>query len=186
MSPMSMAKPSSGGVDLDRHLADADFAGERMRAAVAALGGIAEAEQKALVAARQRLQPHVARRRGSVSGSRVRSPGSASAVAVALDQPFVAEDVGHARHRRCVGRRFRRRAPARRRRRQGEVQQPVRVVEGRAQHLAARQVLEGRRDAARACASRRCRSAAVARSAAAWCDRRAAGRPPRSGRPAPA
>ena len=60
MSPMSMAKPSSGGSISTRHLADADFADEGMRAAIAALRRIAEREQEALVAARQRLQPHVA------------------------------------------------------------------------------------------------------------------------------
>ena len=48
------------GNDLDRDLAEADLAGERMRAGVAALSRIAERQQEALVAARQRLQPHVA------------------------------------------------------------------------------------------------------------------------------
>ena len=64
-----------------------------------------------------------------------------------LDQPFAVEQLGDARH----GVRWRgRRLFGRRRRRfldQREIEQSVGVVEGRAQHLAARQVLIGRRDA---------------------------------------
>ena len=48
------------GDELDLDLAEADLAGERMGAAVAALGRIAEREQEALVAAREVLQPQVA------------------------------------------------------------------------------------------------------------------------------
>ena len=45
---------------LDLDLAHADLAGEGMRAPVAALRGVAERQQEALVAARQRLQADVA------------------------------------------------------------------------------------------------------------------------------
>src|SRR6516164_2143907 len=46
--------------ELEFDLAEADFARERMRAAVAALGRIAERQQETLVAARQILQAQVA------------------------------------------------------------------------------------------------------------------------------
>ena len=49
-----------GDIELDLDLADADLAGEGMGAAVAALRRIAERQQEALVAARQRLQAQVA------------------------------------------------------------------------------------------------------------------------------
>ena len=48
------------GDELDLDFAEADFAGERMRAAIAALGRIAERQQKAFVAAREILQAQVA------------------------------------------------------------------------------------------------------------------------------
>ncbi len=48
------------GHEFDLDLAEADFAGERMVAAVAALRRIAERQQKALVAARQILQAQIA------------------------------------------------------------------------------------------------------------------------------
>ena len=54
-----------GHVELDLDLADADLADEGMGAAVAALRRIAERQQEALVAARQRLQAQVAARRGT-------------------------------------------------------------------------------------------------------------------------
>ena len=48
------------GQELDLDLAEADFAGEWMVAAVAALGRIAEREQKAFVGAREILQAQIA------------------------------------------------------------------------------------------------------------------------------
>ena len=48
------------GEKFDLDLAEADFAGERMVAAVAALRRVAERQQKALVGARQILQPQIA------------------------------------------------------------------------------------------------------------------------------
>ena len=48
------------GDELDLDLAEADFAGEGMVAAIAALRRIAERQQEALVAARQVLQPQIA------------------------------------------------------------------------------------------------------------------------------
>ena len=48
------------GEEFDLDLAEADFAGEGMVAAIAALRRIAERQQETLVAARQVLQPQVA------------------------------------------------------------------------------------------------------------------------------
>ena len=48
------------GHELDLDLAEADFAGERMVAAVAALRRVAERQQKTLVGAREVLQPQIA------------------------------------------------------------------------------------------------------------------------------
>jgi cell division ATPase FtsA len=83
----------------DRDLADADLADEGMVAAEAALDGIAQPEQEALVAARHRLQADVA-----VGGEGHRLPGQVEGARVALGrnlrlhQPLGAEDVGHAGH----------------------------------------------------------------------------------------
>jgi hypothetical protein len=65
-----------GDLEFDRDLADADFADEGMGPPVAALGGIAERQEEALVAARQRLQAQRRGLAGSSSGSRVRSGGA--------------------------------------------------------------------------------------------------------------
>ena len=94
-----MAKPKFRRFDFDRNLAHADFAGERMGAAVAALRGIAHAQQKPFVAARQSLQAHVAVGRETsaarASDRRVRASGAV----IGLQQALLAQDVGHPRHR---------------------------------------------------------------------------------------
>ena len=100
ISPISIGKPQLVGHDLDRDLAQADLAGERMVAAIAALGRIAERQQEAFVAARQGLQPRIALgrerqrlarqvgdRRGLVAGQ------------LRLQQAFRAEDPCDRRHR---------------------------------------------------------------------------------------
>ena len=137
------------GNELNRNFAHPDLTGERMVAAKAALHRVGEAEQEAFVTAREGLQPHVAAGRKlngitrQVGGARI-----AAGSALGLHQPFLAENVGYARH----GWRQRFRAKMRRRRRrvsasQSEIEQPMRVVIGRPQHLTTGQVLEGRRDA---------------------------------------
>src|SRR6516165_7378017 len=60
-APERHGKADLFGRKLELGLAKADFTGERMIAAVAALGGVAEGQQKSLVAAREILQAHVAR-----------------------------------------------------------------------------------------------------------------------------
>ncbi len=50
--------------DLHRNVAGADLAGERVVAAVAALGGVAERQQKTFVAAHQLLQTRAEREQG--------------------------------------------------------------------------------------------------------------------------
>ena len=65
------------------------------------------------------------------------------------------------------------------------IEQPVGVVEGRAEQLAAGQVLVGRRHAPLDQHGAGVDRAWCSRSAAAWCDRRAPGRSPRSCRRAP-
>ena len=116
-----------------------------MRAAIAALRRIAECQQEALVAARQRLQPHVARR-GKAQRLARQVAGFRLAGAVGLDQPLVPQDVGHTRHRRhrLVGARRGDIAAAVG---QAEIQQPMRIVVGGTEHLPAGQILEHRRDA---------------------------------------
>ncbi len=154
---------------------------------IAALRRIAERQQETFVAARQRLQADVALHRefqrlaGDVAGDMVPRQ-----LAVGFDQPLAGEDVGDARHR--FGRRRALLAVRATSRAVGQfgIEQAVRVVEGRAEHLAAGQVLVGRRHAALDQHRGRCRPAARSRSAAASCDRRAPGRSPRSGRRATA
>ena len=176
-------KAEFGDVHFDLDFADADFAGEGVRAGIAALGGIAERKQKALVAARQRLQAEVARHR-KLQRLAGQVADLAGVVAIGLDQPLMGEQIGDARRplgvgvaRRCGGN-FGALGQLR-------IEQPVGVVEGRSQQLTAGQILEGRRDAAFDLHRRRCRSAWNSRSAAAWCDRHAPERSPRSDRRAP-
>ena len=89
---------------LDLDLAEADFADERMGAAVAPLGRIGEPEQEAFIAARQILQPRVAGRgegervAGDVGDRSVRRRG------FAIDQVVASDDVGDARRGRPSGR----------------------------------------------------------------------------------
>jgi len=130
--------------DLDVDVAEADFADERMVAAVAALGGIGEAEQEAFVAARRRLQARVAW--GGIARRVARDVGDRRAglgAYAALDQVVAGDDVGDARHGGLeVGGCRRRR---RRRRRavlaERKVDQPVGVVESGPERLSAGQVL---------------------------------------------
>ena len=86
-------------------LAEADFADEGMIAAIAALRRIGEAKQKALVAARQRLQPRLAPGR---EGERVaRDVGDfclGLRKALALDQIVARDEIADARGRRFIGR----------------------------------------------------------------------------------
>ena len=147
MRPSVTGKSQLRHVEFELDLADADFADKGMAAGIAALRRIGERKQKAFVAARQRLQPRVAFHRkfhrlardvaGDVAGGKL---------AVRLDQVLAGEYVRHARHRlwRCVAQLRLRDLRAR-----GDfrIEQAVRVVEGRAEHLAARQVLVSRRDA---------------------------------------
>ena len=134
-------------LDFHRHLAHADLAGERMRAAIAALGRIAQRQQEPLVAARQRLQAHIARRRKpqrlarQVARLRHRHRPSCS---ISPSWPRMSATRGIVA---SSGSRAAAQAAARHRRR-GEIQQPMRIVVGRAEHLAAGQVLEHRGNAA--------------------------------------
>ena len=143
---MSIGKPQFRRLDLHGHGADADFAHERVRAAVAALGGVAERQQEALVGARQGLQ--AGRALGGERQRLARQIHRAARRAVALDQAFRLQDVVDRRQR---GRRglghgggARQRSPGG----EGEIQQAVGVIVGRAEHLAAGQVLVDGGDAA--------------------------------------
>jgi hypothetical protein len=60
ISPSDGEANSSSAMNLHLDLAEADFAGEGMVAAIAALGGIAERQQEAFIAARQILQAQIA------------------------------------------------------------------------------------------------------------------------------
>ncbi len=121
-----------------------------MGAAIAALAGVGKRQQEAFVAACQRLQAKVAvgrkiqRLAGDIADGRLRI-GSR----LALDQSLTAEKIGDARHGGFEARGGLRRGRRLRSRSQHEVDQAMGVVEGRAEHLPARQILEGRRDAAR-------------------------------------
>ena len=191
MSPMSTANPSSSGTISTATVAEPDLAGERMIAAEAALHRVGEAEQKALVATRQRLQADVAVGR-KVTGSRVRSNGLGSPAvgASASSKPFV--DPGCPARAACARSSGSAASAAR-----GawlapqsssacEIEQAVRVVVGRAKHLPAGQILVGRGDPPADRHRRRVDRHARSRSVAASCDRRAAGTPPRWHRLAPA
>ena len=118
-----------------------------MVVAVAALRRIAEGQQEPLVAARQVLQAHRTRC-GEPQRLAREVLGLAGRLRRRLQHALAFEDVADAwQFHRRVGRRNRRlRAFARGG--QGEIEQTMRVVVGRSQHLPARHVLEGGRDAA--------------------------------------
>ena len=132
--------------ELDLDLSEPDLAGERMGAAVAALRRVGESKQEALVAAGEILQPQVAlrRKREGIAGEVARR--RAGVGRRWLDETVGSKDLGDALGR-CVRRRGCQRSKIGG---LGErvVEQPVGVVEGRAQHLPARQILECRGDAA--------------------------------------
>lgn len=141
-----MAKPRLFRHDLHRNVAGADLAGERVVAAVAALGGVAERQQEAFVAAHQLLQARRARAgvNRRVAGDVVRR---AAVVLLFARQLLATQQIEHVAavvRQRFVGLRRTRRFAFRQQR---EVQQPVGVVVGRPQHLPAGQVLVNRRDA---------------------------------------
>ncbi len=134
---------------LDR--AEADLAHEGMAAGIAALGGIAEREQEALIPPREILEAE-GRSAGKLKGSRVRSRGSSPVAGAGSISPSSprrsvtrgmgpgsaapsARGLGLGRTGRAAGRRERR------------VEQAVGVIEGGAEHLAARNVLVGGGDA---------------------------------------
>ena len=133
------------GHEADGHLAVADLADEGMVVAVAALGRVAQRQQEAFVAARQVLQAHRAARR---QGERLaRQVFRRAIVRRRLQHALALEDVADARQGAVgVGGRGRCGRPVAFGC-QREVEQAMGVVVGRAQHLAARHVLEGRRDA---------------------------------------
>ena len=88
---------------------------------------------------------------GKDSGWRVRSngAGSPSGGVFRFHQPLGAQNIGHARHRRRRAHRGRAVATAVAAcLHQSKIEQPVRVIIGRAKHLPARQILVGRRNAA--------------------------------------
>ena len=130
-------KAQFGDIDLDRDHADAQLAHERVIAAIAALGRIGHAQHEALVAPGQRLQAQ--RPRG---GQPQRLAGQVRRRRVVrgllLDQPVAVQERGDMRLFGPVGFGLGLSgqwllAPGHQR----EIQQPVRVVERRAQHLAA-------------------------------------------------
>jgi hypothetical protein len=135
------------GNELHLDLAEADLAGERVVSAVAALRGIAQRQQKSLVAAGQILQPQIA-----LGGKIQRLAGEIAHRGVGIrlrrgfDQAVVTENVGDPRHgsrrRFGGGRRFRIQPPFS----QLRIQQAMGVVEGRAEHLTAGNILESRRN----------------------------------------
>ncbi len=129
-----------GDVHLDRDRADAEFADEGMRPAIAALGGVGHAEDEAFVSAGQRLESERAgcgefhRFTGEVRGGGVggRLP---------LDQVLAVEeihDMGDGVGRRGGLSRLWRRAFGG----EGEVEQAVGIVEGGAENLAAGESLK--------------------------------------------
>ncbi|MCY1536499.1 hypothetical protein D9M68_719590 [compost metagenome] len=129
----------------DLQFADADLPGERMVTAIAALGGVAQCQEKTLVATGQRLQAL-----GAIGGKVQRLAGDIRHLASALlfppQQAFVSEEIQHPRAGRQLGSGIDLRPGVFALGQQGEVEQAVAVVEGRAKQLAAGQVLEGRRD----------------------------------------
>ncbi len=134
------------GDEFDLDLAEPDLAGERMGAAIAALGRVGQRKQESLVAAGEILQPQVAlrRKRQGIAGEiACRRTGVGRR---RLDEAVGAENLGDPLE--CRLRRGSRKRGKIGGRSQRVVEQPVGVIEGRAEHLSARQVLEGRRDAA--------------------------------------
>ena len=139
-------EPQFRDVDVHGHAPDAQFADKCVGAAIAALRGIGERQDEPLVAARDRLQPQ-----RTVGGQFQRFARQIARRIVrrrsGFDQPVAMQEIGHMRHRTvaigcgggrgnvAIGGKF-------------EIQQPMRVVEGRPQNLPARQILERRADPA--------------------------------------
>ena len=98
MSPIGTGKAEIVDEHLDRGLAESDLADERMGAAVAALGRVGETEEETLVAARQILQPGVAR---GGKGERVAGDVGDRRVGprreLALDQVVAGDEIGDPR-----------------------------------------------------------------------------------------
>jgi hypothetical protein len=94
--------------ELDLHLAAADLAGERMRAAETALRRVAQRKQETFVAARKILQPHV-----SLRGKRERLASQIAHCRVgcarraAFDEPVAREQIGYRLHRSPIADRAR-------------------------------------------------------------------------------
>ena len=126
------------------HFAKADFAREWMRTAIAALGRIAERQQKALVTARQILQAQIAiGRKAQRLARQIADRRISVGLRRGFDQAIAAENIGDARHLLAAHRRalrqFRIAALIELR-----IEQTMSVVEGWAEDLAAGHVLEGR------------------------------------------
>src|SRR5690606_27278701 len=125
--------------------------------AVAALRGIAHRQQKALVGARQVLQARIAPGgKGKRLARQVERRRIARRHRLLVDQVVVLQQVGDARHgggQGLVGRR--QRLGGRALFFQREIQQPLRVVVGGAEYLAARHILESGRNTARQAHARR-------------------------------
>ena len=117
-----------------------------MGAAIAALGGISERQQKTFVTARQILQAKIAAR-WKVQRVLRQVIGFGFGVGRCFHQAFRAQQLKHARYVRFGGCRCR----ARHLRccvfSEREIQKPVRVIKRRPQHLPAGDVLEGSRHA---------------------------------------
>src|SRR6516162_25689 len=135
------------GEEFDLDFAETDLAGEGMGAAEAALGRVAQREQKALVAAREVLQADVA-----FGGKRQRLARQIADRCIGrarrrpFDEAVGGEQIGHRSHRRSVVGGDRRRGdiglagkPL--------VEQPVGIIERRPEHLSAGQILENGGDA---------------------------------------
>lgn len=141
------------GRKLELHAAEADLAHEGVAVRVAALRGIGHGQQEALVAAREVLQPRgPVGRKAQRRAREVDRCGVAGRHRAGFDQPLLVQQIDHARRGRGgrLGRigRGRRRGLLPSLGQQREVEQALRVVVRRTQHLAAGQVLESGGDAA--------------------------------------
>ncbi len=133
---------------LDLHFAHADLADERVVAAVAALRRVAERQQEALVATGEVLQAKVAIGREGKGIARQVADRLSVIHRAPLDQVLAGDDVRDAGRKAGLRRRRRGRRGVRRLC-QFEIEQAMRIVERRPQHLTARQVLVGRGNAPR-------------------------------------
>ena len=136
------------GHELDLDLAEADFAGKGMVAAIAALGRIAERQQKALVAARQVLQAQIAIRREVERLARQVADGSVSirdrrgSIRPSRPSISVTRGIAAAAASPSAG------ASGAKPSASCGIEQAMGVVEGRPEDLPARQILERRGDPA--------------------------------------